>query len=225
MAGGAEAALSAGDAEIEALGLPLDRGAEVLDLGAGFGMHAIPLARRGAQVTAIDSSAELLRTLAGLGAGLPLRAVNGDLLDFPRHLSGAPAAILCMGDTITHLPDSGSVKKLVERAFAELAPGGALVVTFRDYSVALEGDRRFIPVRSDESRVLTCFIEYEPQAVIVHDIVHERAAQGWQTRVSHYRKLRLSPERLADRLRRIGFEVRSEAGARGMVRLVARKAA
>jgi hypothetical protein len=129
-----------------------------------------------------------------------------------------------MGDTITHLPDFDSVEALVERAFAELAPGGAFVVTFRDYSVALEGDRRFIPVRGDDGRVLTCFLEYEPQAVIVHDIVHERAAQGWQTRVSHYRKLRLSAGRLADRLRASGFEVRSEAGARGMVRLVAQKA-
>ena len=61
MAGGPEAALQAGTAEIEALNLPLTDGAAVLDLGAGFGMHAIPLARRGARVTAIGSQRRLAR--------------------------------------------------------------------------------------------------------------------------------------------------------------------
>jgi cyclopropane fatty-acyl-phospholipid synthase-like methyltransferase len=45
MAGGCDAALQAGAMELEALGLPLARGDFVLDLGTGFGMHAIPLAR------------------------------------------------------------------------------------------------------------------------------------------------------------------------------------
>jgi hypothetical protein len=98
------------------------------------------------------------------------------------------------------------------------------VVTFRDYSVPLLGDERFIPVRSDDTRILTCFLEYEPEAVVVHDVLHQRTAQGWQTRVSHYRKLRLSPEHLIGSLQYGGFNVRREAGTRGMVRLVAQRA-
>lgn len=223
MAGGAEAALQVGSAEIEALNLPVARGAVVLDLGAGFGMHAIPLARRGARVTAIDSSAELLRTLTVLRGDLPVQAVNDDLLGFQSHIAEAPSAILCMGDTITHLPDFGAVEKLIERAYIELPPGGMFVVSFRDYSVPLAGDQRFIPVRSDETRILACFLEYEPEAVLVHDILQERAAEGWQTWVSHYRKLRLSPERLIDCLQSNGFKVRREAGMRGMVRVVAQR--
>ena len=223
MAGGAEAALQAGNAEIEALNLPATRGAVVLDLGAGFGMHSIPLARAGASVTAIDSSVELLRTLTELSGDLPVRTVNDELLHFQSHIAEAPSAILCMGDTITHLPDFGAVEELLERASIELAPSGMFVVSFRDYSVPLKGEQRFIPVRSDEARILTCFLEYEAEGVLVHDILHERTAEGWQIRVSHYRKLRLSPERLIDCLRSNAFNVRREAGMRGMVRLVAQR--
>ncbi len=221
MAGGAEAALQAGAAEVDALNLPLAHHAAVLDLGAGFGAHSIPLARRGARVTAIDTSAELLGTLAQLAGNLPIQAVNDDLLAFQSHITQAPSAILCMGDTVTHLPDLGAVESLVESAAAALPPGGVFVVSFRDYSVPLVGDERFIPVRSDDARILTCFLEYEPEAVVVHDILHQLTPQGWQTRVSHYRKLRLPPEHLIASLQSSGFKVRREVGTRGMVRLVA----
>ena len=192
-------------------------------LGAGFGMHAVPLARRGASVTAIDSSAKLLRTLADLAPDLSIRTVNDNLLRFHEHIDEAPSAILCMGDTIAHLPSFGDVEKLLERVATGLTPGGVLVLSLRDYSVSREGDERFIPVKSDAARILTCFLEYEPEAVLVHDIVHERTTNGWQTRVSHYRKLRLEPERVVARLASLGLDVRREPGINGMVRLVARK--
>jgi 2-polyprenyl-3-methyl-5-hydroxy-6-metoxy-1,4-benzoquinol methylase len=222
MAGGPEAALQAGAAEIEALNLSLPDGAAVLDLGAGFGMHAIPLARTGARVTAIDTSSELLRELERLAGNLPIQPVNDDLHAFQSQITEELSAILCMGDTITHLADRATVESLIERAAVELPPGGTFVISFRDYSVPLVGDQRFIPVRSDDNRILTCFLEYEPEALVVHDILHERTPQGWQTRVSHYRKLRLAPEHVVASLQSSGFSVQRETGMRGMVRLVAR---
>jgi hypothetical protein len=57
--------------------------------------------------------------------------------------------------------------------------------------------------------------------VVVHDVLHERTPEGWLTRVSHYRKLRLSPEHLIASLESSGFNVHREAGMRSMVRLVA----
>src|ERR1700733_13185935 len=85
MAGGVDAALARGDGEIAALLPHLAKGTLALDLGAGFGMHAIPLARRGCEVIALDTSAFLLEELRRHAAGLPVSTVLDDMLSFSRH--------------------------------------------------------------------------------------------------------------------------------------------
>jgi hypothetical protein len=92
-----------------------------------------------------------------------------------------------MGDTLTHLPEHTHVDFLAQEVHEALAAGGHFVLSFRDYSKPLEGDARFIAVHSDERRILTCFLEYEEDTVVVHDILHERAGDAWETRVSSYR--------------------------------------
>ena len=222
MAGGVDAALAAGKAEIEALQLGLPAGAVAVDLGAGFGMHAIPLARAGVRVIAVDSSSQLLGELGRLAGDLPIEVVHDDLLSFRAHLKEKVAAIFCMGDTLTHLPEHTNVDFLVQEAAEALAPGGCFVLSFRDYSEPLLDASRFIPVRSDERRILMCFLEYEEDSVVVNDVLHERAGDAWETRVSSYRKLRLSPGRVTGSLESFGFDARQEPGPRGMVRIVAR---
>ena len=222
MAGGAEAAITAGGVELEALNLELAPRARVVDLGCGFGMHAIPLARAGARVLAMDTSAHLLAELTRLAGDLDIETVQDDLLSFRAHLKEKAAAVFCMGDTLTHLPEHTNLDFLVQEVAEALAPAGWFVLSFRDYSQPLLDDQRFIPVRSDERRILTCFLEYEEDTVVVHDILHERGGDAWETSVSSYRKLRLSPDRVIGSLETSGFEARREAGVRGMVRVVAR---
>ena len=223
MSGSVEAALDAGNAELAELNLPLPPGALVVDLGAGFGMHAVPLARSGVRVLAIDSSTELLKELDRLASGLPVESVADDLLSFRSHTREQVAAVFCMGDTLTHLPEHTHVDFLVQEVHEALTAGGHFVLSFRDYSKPLEGDARFIAVHSDERRILTCFLEYEEDAVVVHDILHERAGDSWEMRVSSYRKLRLAPERVIASLETIGFETRREPGPRGMIRVIGKK--
>ncbi len=221
MAGGPEAALSQGSAELSALGISGAKRSKAVDLGAGFGMHAVPLSRLGYDVTAIDSSPVLLAQLRQLGEGLIIRTVESDLLDFSRHLDAAPSLILCMTDTLTHLSTVRDVMRLCSNIAESLAPGGRFVTTFRDYMQPARGDARFILVRSDSNRIHTCFLEEERDRVLVHDIVHERQDDTWIIRVSHYPKLRLDPDVVVGSLAHHGLTVTRERGPRGMVQIVA----
>jgi 2-polyprenyl-3-methyl-5-hydroxy-6-metoxy-1,4-benzoquinol methylase len=223
MVGDVEAALARSAAELESLNLP-DTGGNAVDLGAGFGLHALPLAQRGYSVTAIDSCPQLLEELRMRSGPLPIATVTADILDFPQHLPRPPDVILCMGDTLTHLPNVGSVEKLVAASAASLVKGGTFVTTFRDYvSTQLEGNRRFIPVRSDAKRILTCFLEYAEDIVAVHDLLQAWEDGRWHQHVSSYPKLRLAPEWVASQLRSHGLAVRRSATPNGMVCLVATK--
>jgi 2-polyprenyl-3-methyl-5-hydroxy-6-metoxy-1,4-benzoquinol methylase len=223
MSGGFDAAISGGETEIDGIDLGSLSGRTAVDLGAGFGTHTIPLARRGCRVVATDTSPILLDVLRTHCRTLPVQVVEDDLLNFQKHLETKVDLILCMGDTLTHLPEPQCVEQLFSHAAQTLNRGGKVVASFRDYSAPLIEVARFIPVRSDDDRILMCFLEYFLDWVWVHDVVHERSGAGWQMRVSSYKKLRLSPDWVCAALQACGLAARTEPGLSGMVRVVAER--
>jgi 2-polyprenyl-3-methyl-5-hydroxy-6-metoxy-1,4-benzoquinol methylase len=222
MVGDIDAAFARSAAELASLHLPKTAGGGALDLGAGFGLHALPLARLGYAVTAVDNCRALLAELKVRAHDLPIKTVHADIAAFGAYVSQPLDVILCMGDTLTHLPDRASVESLLGQSAAALTPGGMFVATFRNYvAAALESERRFIPVRSDARRILTCFLEYGAAEVTVYDLLHEREGEVWRQRVSSYQKLRLDPQWVASKLTALGLTVRRDAAPGGMVRIAA----
>jgi SAM-dependent methyltransferase len=223
MLGDLDAAFGRSAAEIADLNLPA--AGTAIDLGAGLGLHALPLARHGFQVTAIDGCEVLLDELRSRTGTLPIVAIHQDLLQFPSCIKEPAAVILCMGDTLTHLPTLTAVGELLQSVADSLLPEGMFAATFRDYATKkLEGDARFIPVRADENRILTCFLEYGDEQVTVHDVLNSKQEGRWRQTVSSYPKLRLAPEWVAARLTGMGFNVRRDTTPGGMVRIVATRA-
>lgn len=223
MSGGLDAALLRGESEMDCIDPGPWIDCTAVDLGAGFGAHAIPLARRGCRVIAIDSSPHLLDVLRRHAEALPVQVIEDDLLNFRQHVRAKLDLILCMGDTLTHLPDRHCVEQLFADVAQTLRRGGKFVASFRDYTTPLVDAARFIPVRSDDDRILVCFLEYFFDWVCVHDLLQERSGAGWLMRVSSYRKLRLSVQSVCAGLKAAGFEARVERGPLGMVRVVAQR--
>ena len=188
---------------------PVQRG-PAIDLGSGPGFQSIALAELGfSPVIAVDTSAELLAELRAASGSHPIETRVADInslqsLDLPP----GPAIAVCMGDTLTHLSSRADVDRLFGAVFERLAPQGAFVLTWRDLTVELHGTDRFLSIRSDDRKIMTCFLEYENSgAVLVHDLFHIRQPEGWVLHKSSYRKLRLSPEWVEAALRGTAFRI------------------
>jgi SAM-dependent methyltransferase len=197
-----------------------------VDLGCGPGFQTIALAQLGfSPVIAIDTSAELLDELRSHGSNLPIQIENADLRDLPEVVPAETAtAIVCMGDTLTHLPVKSEVSTLFHAVFHALHRGGMFVITYRDLTKELHGTDRFIPVRSDDNTIMTCFLEFEnTESVMVHDLVHTRHDAGWSLNKSNYRKLRLGMDWVSHELSAAGFSVVSQDPSGRLATVVALK--
>lgn len=226
MAGGFEAALERYGGFFDRHGMASERSGVALDLGAGCGFQSIPLARRGYAVTAIDMDRLLLDELKANAGALPIEVVEDDLLELGRHVAGDAELVVCMTDTLLHLDTRHDVRMLFDSVHAALMPGGRFVLTFRDLTRELVGVERFIPVRSDADRVLTCFLEYEPDSVVVHDLLYSRRPEGgWAFQSSCYRKLRLPVDWVLEQLREAGFDASESSAENGLATVLAVKPA
>ena len=194
-----------------------------MDLGAGCGFQSIPLAETGFKVIAIDTSHDLLAELRQNAGQLPIDAVEDDLLNFGQHSPKETELVVCMGDTLTHLDSLENVQRLLETVYHVLGRNGRLILSFRDLSTEMKDLERFIPVRSEDNVIFTCFLEYEKKHVKVHDIVYEKTDNQWQMKKSFYRKLRIPPEWTHECLLRIGFEIQTFDIQSGMVTVIVRK--
>ncbi len=101
----------------------------VLELGAGSGRLAVPLAARGLEVWALDASPAMVGRLRAKPGGDRVRTVIGDMAaadlgpDAPRF-----AVVLCAFNTLFNLTDTDAQRRCLARTAALLAPGGRLVV-------------------------------------------------------------------------------------------------
>jgi SAM-dependent methyltransferase len=99
-------------------------GAGVLDLGCGPGLLALPFARAGMAVTAVDPEPEMLEALkeSAKTAGLTVRALAGSSFDMPPGIG--PFRAVVMGRAF-HWTDRAATAKALDTL---VEPGGALVL-------------------------------------------------------------------------------------------------
>jgi cyclopropane fatty-acyl-phospholipid synthase-like methyltransferase len=113
-------------AVLEALGLP--RASRILDLGCGWGRHAIELARAGMRVTGLDLSQPLLETARrrAAEAGVEVEWVRADMRKLPYDADFD--AVVSLFSSLGYFPTERAELGVLRGVRRALKPGGALLV-------------------------------------------------------------------------------------------------
>ncbi|MFA6571170.1 MAG: methyltransferase domain-containing protein [Bacteroidota bacterium] len=206
----------------EANGIKPEGKGYAIDLGAGNGLQSVSLAKLGFAVKAIDFSANMLAEISAKKGNLDIETINDDISNFGKYIN-TTGLIVCMGDTIAHLDSFDTLENLINLCHATLDSNGMLVLSFRDYSEELDDTERFIHVKSDDTKILTCFLEYSPDKIKVTDLLYEKIDGSWELKSGSYSKLRLTSEYVEEILEDAGFAIEKSEVIDGMYFLIAKK--
>jgi ubiquinone/menaquinone biosynthesis C-methylase UbiE len=187
--------------------LELDRTSSVLDLPAGRGRLAVPLAERVAQVVAADSSVDGVEHVRGKKPNIA--AVRCDMRDIPLAASTFDGCY-CMGNSFGYFAVPG-----VERWLAEIArvlrPGGRFVLESASVADGLLSDLATENTHAYGGVTIHMTHTYEPENErLVTDMAFDTDVQG-TVRRTH--QLILTVDRIAQLVEASGLAVTGRYGA------------
>ena len=112
----------------------------VLDTATGTGFHSVRLTQAGFDVTSVDGSAAMLAKAFenGRKRGLILKTVQSDWRELNRNIHGTYDAIICLGNSFTHLHDEQGRRKTLAEFYAALRHDGILILDQRNYDAMLD---------------------------------------------------------------------------------------
>jgi hypothetical protein len=153
-----------------------------------------------------------------------IQTIQGDFLNPEHYFEKAPFVLaICMGDMLLHLSSKQAIADFVNIAANVLEFDGKLILSFRDLSVPLTGTDRFIPVHNDQNKIMTCFLEYKPDFVLVHDLIYQKNGNEWELKKSAYKKVRISVATVKNLLEEANFDINSLSLRQGMAHIIATK--
>jgi len=127
------------------LRMHLPNSGSLLDLGCGTGTYSIPLAHSGLKVSAIDNSPEMISIARSKNSD---EAVDFDCFSMEA-VGSYPVnhfdAVLCIGNSLVHLPDTESITQLIMDIYRVMAPGGKVIFQIINYDRILSSGNFNLP--------------------------------------------------------------------------------
>lgn len=123
-----------------------ERGArKVLDVATGTGFHSVQLLKAGFEVTSVDGSSTMLAKAFDNAnrRGHILRTVQADWRWLNRDVHDLYDAVICLGNSFTHLHNENDRRKALAEYYATLRHDGILILDQRNYDALL--DKKIAP--------------------------------------------------------------------------------
>ena len=113
---------------------------KVLDVATGTGFHSVQLKKAGFDVTSADGNAEMLSKAFENARenGFVLKTVHADWRWLNKDIHGKFDAIICLGNSFTHLFDERDRRKALAEFYSALKHDGILILDQRNYDAILD---------------------------------------------------------------------------------------
>jgi glycine/sarcosine N-methyltransferase len=113
---------------------------KILDVATGTGFHSVQLLKAGFEVTSVDGSPEMLAKAFENARqhGYILRTIQADWRWLNQDVHDLYDAVICLGNSFTHLHDENDRRKSLAEYYATLRCNGILVLDQRNYDALLD---------------------------------------------------------------------------------------
>lgn len=113
---------------------------KVLDAATGTGYHSVKLLKAGFDVTSVDGSPTMLAKAFENARKRDhiLKTVHADWRWLNRDVSGRYDAVICLGNSFTHLHNENDRRKTLAEFYSALRHDGVLIIDQRNYDAILD---------------------------------------------------------------------------------------
>lgn len=173
----------------------LEPGGSILDLGAGTGLVAEPLAMRGFRVVAVDDSPEMLSHLRN---AVPVQAQIQALRLDERF------DVVLLASHLVNTPDGVERQRLLATAARHVKPSGRVVIEWHPpewFDGLARGERSH---GSMDGFLVELFVHDLDAGLLTATVVYRRGDEKW---TQDFQARRLTRPDLANEVRRVGLEM------------------
>jgi glycine/sarcosine N-methyltransferase len=113
---------------------------QILDVATGTGFHSVQLLKAGFSVTSVDGNAAMLSKAFENARrhDFVLRTIHADWRWLNRDVHGKYDAIICLGNSFTHLFNERDRRRALAEFYAALRHDGVLILDQRNYDAILD---------------------------------------------------------------------------------------
>jgi glycine/sarcosine N-methyltransferase len=187
-------------------------GSRVADLACGTGPHALFFAELGAEVDAFDLSEDMIAHAAALRSHPRIAWRQGDMTE----LEGGPWDLaVCLGNSISLLPDRDAVAETLRHTAAHLNPGGLFLIQILNYKKNTgEPSHKVVRKKNARGIEVTAVKSLVPERdrTLLSLAFYARQENAWESLAESAVLLHLRREELTEMAEKTGLETAAVYG-------------
>jgi glycine/sarcosine N-methyltransferase len=193
----------------------------ILDLGAGTGRHSLALAQEGFEVVGVEPFPPFLK-IARIQAQIlqekliaesrkpKIEFIPAEFSNLLKKVKKRFDALICLGNTLAHLPNLSALKKSCRDFFNLLLTKGIVVIQIIDAEAIPLNEYKYMPVRNWEEQgkekiILRKYTRIAQDSFALSAIKLEKEMNGWKLEETSQKLLAINKKELTQALKQAGF--------------------